>query len=80
MSFFLHFLDLGCEVPGRLSANLLANPALETKLYAEGDTIDFSCVIGTLIGAAQITCLTGGRWSGAVPTCQGIIATTTTEK
>ena len=63
--------DLGCEVPGRLSQNLIATPQLEVKLYTVGDTISFNCVPGyTLTGAAQITCQAGGGWSGAVPTCQ----------
>ena len=66
-----YLTDLGCEVPGRLTSNLIATPQLEVKLYTVGNTISFNCVPGyTLTGAAQITCQAGGGWSGAVPTCQ----------
>ncbi|XP_072046740.1 uncharacterized protein [Amphiura filiformis] len=66
--------NVGCEIPGSLSTNLVATPQLVVKLYDIGDTINFRCLgVTNLLGDAQITCQTDGGWSGAVRRCQDIV-------
>ncbi|XP_072016943.1 sushi, von Willebrand factor type A, EGF and pentraxin domain-containing protein 1-like [Amphiura filiformis] len=66
--------NVGCEIPGSLSANLVATPPLVVKLYDIGDTINFRCLEGSMLtGEPQIICQTGGGWSGAVPRCQDTV-------
>ena len=37
-----------------------------------GDSVSFMCPLGYgLIGNEEITCLETGKWSDAIPSCQG---------
>ena len=70
-NIYFNFLDVGCEIPGIPSPNLIANPLLQVRIYTVGETIAFSCLQGyEVVGDAQLTCLTGGGWSGVIPYCR----------
>ena len=68
------------SLPSSVSCSPLSTPAnvsMNTSSTASGITVQFFCTNGgSISGNAAITCLLNGSWSGSVPYCVDVIAST----
>ena len=67
-------------LPSSVSCSHLSTPAnvsMNTSSTAPGVTVQFFCTNGgSVSGNATISCLLNGSWSGSVPYCVDVIAST----
>ena len=70
---------MGIHIHVAVNCGTLTNPANGRVSYTAGTTFGqtatYSCNTGyRLLGGHSRTCQATGRWSGSVPTCQGMLS------